>query len=208
VKVEEPRRIEEHRRIEQYDVKPEVNGDHRFPSSSPQQPPRKRIRYTEPPIWAQSVKKRGTFVSKVNGKQAAAVHQSQVGSSPLVKAETNGNRQVSPAATRQAAPDMPDNHPSLLLGPWEYSITGNQVSQQMTKLVADFLYINVLNRSDLGELASRGVEIEIEAKLGQLIDKETNERYSLPVTSECILMDSARRGFRSSMTEVYWLLNI
>ncbi|KAE9367039.1 mRNA triphosphatase CET1 [Stipitochalara longipes BDJ] len=196
VKVEEPRRIE------QYDVKPQVNGDHRLPSSSPQQPPRKRIRYTEPPIWAQSVRKRGAFVSKVNGKQPAAVYQSQVGSSPLVKAETNGNRQVSPAATRQAPPpDVPDNHPSLLLGPWEYSITGNIVSQQMTKLVADFLYLNVLNRGDLGELASRGVEIEIEAKLGQLIDKETNERFSLPVTSECILMDSARRGFRSSMTE-------
>jgi hypothetical protein len=72
----------------------------------------------------------------------------------------------------------------------------------MTKLVADFIYLNVLNRGDLGELASRGVEIEIEAKLGQLINKETNERYELPVKSECILADSARVGFRSSMTEV------
>ena len=144
----------------------------------------------------------GTFASKVNGKQAAAVHQPQVGSLPSVKAETNGNRQVSPAPTRQAPPDVPDDHPSLLLGPWEYSITGNKVQQQMTKLVADFLYLNVVSRGDLGELASRGVDIEIEAKLGQLVDKETNERYRLPVQSECILMDSNRVGFRSSMTEV------
>jgi mRNA capping enzyme, beta chain len=76
----------------------------------------------------------------------------------------------------------------------------------MTKLVADFLYLKVVSRGDLGELASRGVEIEIEAKLGQLIDKDTNERYSLPVISECILAENARLGFRSSMTEVRWSL--
>jgi polynucleotide 5'-triphosphatase len=203
IPVDEPRRIEQYEMKPQIkDVKPQVNGDHRIPSSSPQQPPKKRIRYTEPPIWAQSVRKMGAFVSKVNGKQAITVHQPQVGSSPLVKAETNGNRQVSPAPTRQAPPDVPDDHPSLLLGPWEYSITGNKVQQQMTKLVADFLYLNVVSRGDLGELASRGVDIEIEAKLGQLVDKETNERYRLPVQSECILMDSSRVGFRSSMTEV------
>ncbi|PMD12560.1 mRNA triphosphatase CET1 [Hyaloscypha hepaticicola] len=202
ISVDEPRRIEQYDMKPQVnDVKPQVNGDHRIPSSSPQQPPKKRIRYTEPPIWAQSVRKMGNFASKVNGKQAAAVHQPQVGSLPLVKAETNGNRQVSPAATRQAPPDVPDDHPSLLLGPWEYSITGNKVNQQMTKLVADFIYLNVVSRGDLGELASRGVDIEIEAKLGQLVDKETNERYRLPVQSECILMESNRVGFRSSMTE-------
>jgi polynucleotide 5'-triphosphatase len=139
----------------------------------------------------------------MNGKQPATVYQSQVGSSPLVKAETDGNRQVTPAATRQSTSEVSDEpNPSLLLGPWEWSITGHKVSQEMTKLVADFIYMNVLNRGDLGELASRGVEIEIEAKLGQLINKETNERYELPVTSECILADSARVGFRSSMTEV------
>jgi polynucleotide 5'-triphosphatase len=139
----------------------------------------------------------------MNGKQPATVYQSQAGSSPLVKAETDGNRQVTPAATRQSTSDVSDDpNPSLLLGPWEWSITGHKVSQEMTKLVADFIYLNVLNRGDLGELASRGVEIEIEAKLGQLINKETNERYELPVKSECILADSARVGFRSSMTEV------
>lgn len=137
----------------------------------------------------------------MNGKQPATVYQSQVVSSPLVKAETDGNRQVTPAATRQSTSDVSDEPNPSLLGPWEWSITGHKVSQEMTKLVADFIYMNVLNRGDLGELASRGVEIEIEAKLGQLINKETNERYELPVTSECILADSARVGFRSSMTE-------
>jgi hypothetical protein len=197
--------VDEPRYIEQHDMKPQANGDQRIPASSPQQPPTKRTRYTEPPIWAQSIRNRGSslFASKVNGKQPAAVIASQVGSSPVVKVETNGNRQVSPAAARQApAVEMPSNHASALLGPWEESITGKKPFEQMTKLVADFLYMNVVSRGDLGELASRGVEIEIEAKLGQLIDRETNERYYLPVKSECILNDSARVGFRSSMTEV------
>jgi polynucleotide 5'-triphosphatase len=69
-------------------------------------------------------------------------------------------------------------------------------------LVADFLYMNVVSRDDIGELSSRGIEVEIEAKLGQLIDKDTNERYRLPVMSECLLAENQRVSFRSSMTEV------
>ena len=72
----------------------------------------------------------------------------------------------------------------------------------MTKLVADFLFLHVVNRNDMGELASRGVEVEIEAKLGQLIDKDSRQRYQLPVRSECILMDNNRVSFVSSMTQV------
>ena len=39
------------------------------------------------------------------------------------------------------------------------------------------------------------VEIEIEAKLGHIVDKETNERYRLPVKTECVLMENSRVGF-------------
>ncbi|KAH6623217.1 CYTH-like domain-containing protein [Chaetomium tenue] len=43
----------------------------------------------------------------------------------------------------------------------------------------------------------------IEAKLGMLIDKSTNQRVELPVQSECVLSDNGNwLGFRSSMTEV------
>jgi hypothetical protein len=91
---------------------------------------------------------------------------------------------------------------SGILGQWEKSITGKKPFEEMTKIVADFIFMNVIRRGDLGELSSRGVQVEIEAKLGQLIDKDTNQRYHLPVRSECILGDLARVGFRSSMTEV------
>jgi hypothetical protein len=92
--------------------------------------------------------------------------------------------------------------PSRILGPWEKSITGKKPFEQMTKIVADWLYVNVVSRNDLGELASRGVEVEIEAKIGQLIDKDTNQRFTLPVLSECLLAENPRIGFKSSMTEV------
>ncbi|RQM08422.1 hypothetical protein DH86_00000448 [Scytalidium sp. 3C] len=71
----------------------------------------------------------------------------------------------------------------------------------MTKLLADWIYLKVVSRADIGELSSRGVEVEIEAKLGQLIDSDTNQRYYVPVQSECILSETGRVRFVSSMTE-------
>jgi len=188
----------------------EINDDHRIMSLSPQQPPKKRVRYTEPPIWAQSVKNKGAFplanhaAPKVNGKQTQFAPPPPPIPAPIMPPQANGNRQVSvsPVVVRSGAPAPPANHPSILLGPWEESITGKKPYEEMTKQVADFIYLNVVNRGDLGELASRGIEIEIEAKLGQLIDRETNERIRMPVLSECILADNRNRSFRSSMTEV------
>ncbi len=191
--------IEEPRRVDYIDTQPQVNGNHCIPSTSPQQPPKKRIRYTEPPIWAQSIRNKSALAgrgpSKVNGKPPLAV---QPVHATVPHPETNGNQQ----AIRHSPQIDGKAHPSLLLGPWEASITGVKPVEQVTKLVADFLYMNVVSRGDLGELASRGVEIEIEAKLGHIIDKETNERYRLPVRSECILVENGRTSFRSSMTEV------
>ncbi|KAH6692879.1 putative mRNA capping nucleoside-triphosphatase [Leptodontidium sp. MPI-SDFR-AT-0119] len=190
--------VEEPRRMESMDSRPQVNGNHRIASTSPQQPAKKRIRYTEPPIWAQSIRNKGVLTgrgpTKMNGKQPLAVQPVHV--SPA-QPETNGNQ----PAGRPAPPIDGKPHASALLGKWEETITGTKPVEQMTKIVADFLYLNVVSRGDLGELASRGVEIEIEAKLGHIVDKETNERYRIPVKTECVLMENARVGFQSSMTE-------
>jgi hypothetical protein len=198
--------VEEPQMAHYPDMKPSVNGDHRPSQSdtaSPRPPPKKRMRYTEPPIWAQSIKSKPVFASrnkapaKMNGKQPdAAFHQNP----PMARPETNGNRQVSPAVSRPGTIDAPPD-PSILLGPWDKCITGTPPFDQHTKGIADFLYETVVSRNDIGELSSRGVEIEIEAKLGQIIDKETNHRLRLPVKTICILEESQRIGFRSSMTE-------
>jgi polynucleotide 5'-triphosphatase len=196
--------VEQPQRIGQPDIKPQINGNRRTPSgsiSSPKQPPRKRIRYVEPPIWAQSVIGRSKSIlgpakvnHRVNGTQPAAKFPAQTVPAPT-KADVNGHNQ-GPLLAGQI------EDPSRILGPWEKSITGKKPFEQMTKIVADWLYVNVVSRNDLGELASRGVEVEIEAKIGQLIDKDTNQRFTLPVLSECLLAENPRIGFKSSMTEV------
>lgn len=83
--------------------------------------------------------------------------------------------------------------------------------EESSRALADWLFIQVVNRPDMNELASHGIEIEIEAKLGQLIDPDTHNRLALPTQSECVLAEGGqgpagsrmvRWGFSSSMTEV------
>lgn len=168
---------------------------------SPQQRPMKRVRYTEPPIWARSVTGRTRNPSglsnvkrPVNGKHVDRI----------VKTEPpNGHHQMGTAPPKQLSQAAQvGSSVAGLLGPWEPSITGIRPYEEITKAVADWLFLNVVSRPDAGELASRGVEVEIEAKLGQLIHKDTNERFELPVVTECILSEKARVSFVSSMTEV------
>jgi hypothetical protein len=120
------------------------------------------------------------------------------------------SRHASPEEKRTAAPITPaQSAPSDagnqwgLLGPWEPSITNSVPQEQFTKAVADFLFQYVILNEDMGEIQSRGVKFEVEAKLGMLIDKSTNQRVDLPVHSECVLNDSGNwLGFRSTMTEL------
>ncbi|KAA8577091.1 hypothetical protein EYC84_007098 [Monilinia fructicola] len=189
-------------RVEQYDDKPQINGGRQSSSvagSSPQQPPRKRIRYTEPPIWARSAKGVKGLGRKINGRQEPPQPSAQGPPASLRKQESNGMHQASPAVSRPLGGNDYDWDGPL--GPWEPSITGRKPQEEMTKLVADFLFMHVVNREDTRELASRGVEVEIEAKLGQLVSKETNTRLNLPIRSETILMDNQFIAFKSTMTE-------
>lgn len=170
-------------------------------SSSPVQQPRKRKRkrYDTPPIWARSVKD-----PDVQWKRSENYK-------PDVERQPTQNGHPPPAhpPPGQPPPERPIEtmkHQSSgegMLGKWEQSITGNKPYDDLTKVIADWLFITVVNRNDWGELNLHQVEVEIEAKLGQIIDTATNHRYQLPVQSECIL--TVRPGdiqFRSSMTEV------
>ncbi|RDL31054.1 CYTH-like phosphatase [Venustampulla echinocandica] len=189
------------------DDKPSMNGNHSISApgaNSPKAPPKKRTRYAEPPIWAQSVRSKGahSVTSRRNVKVNGKLPEQPLNQAPMVtRLETNGSPQLPPGVPRPGPLVDNERDPSVLLGPWERSIIGEKPIEHMVKVVADFLFQTVVSRPDMGELSSRGVDIEIEAKLGQLIDKETNQRYMLPVLSECVVADSPRIGFRSSMTE-------
>jgi hypothetical protein len=89
------------------------------------------------------------------------------------------------------------------LGPWEASITNSVPQEGFTKAIADFLFQYIILNPDINEIQGRGVKFEIEAKLGTLISKDTNQRLNIPVLTECVINDGGNwLGFRSSMTEV------
>lgn len=170
---------------------------------------KRRKRYSEPPAWAKSVHtleskipKSANFVLQkrprchVNGKRDNSGNAERISRHP--SPETLLGQSGAPNQTPVAA----DSRPQDILGPWEASITGVKPYEEISKSVADFLFINVLNNEDIQEIMGRGILFEIEAKLGVLIDKDTSFRVERRIDSECILQDNGRTAFRSSMTEV------
>jgi polynucleotide 5'-triphosphatase len=196
--------VEEPRHFKQDEVKPRVNGAHQpaqaVTTSSPQQPPKKRVRYKEPPIWAQSVRVtkglgRGSRPApKSNGNQM--VPASQISRPPA----TNGH-QPTPAPIQRAQSAAPPDDPSHILGDWEKTISNMKPHDAISKVIADWIFQSVVMRQDYNDLASTGVQIEIEAKLGQLMDQDTRERVNFPILTETIVAERARTTFKSSMTE-------
>ena len=86
-------------------------------------------------------------------------------------------------------------------GVWEPSILNLTPSEDLTRVLCDFIYNEVVLRDDVGE----GAVLEIEAKIGQLVDKNTNDRIRLPVMTESVVCKNdpnLRIAFESSMTEV------
>ncbi|KAH6877148.1 CYTH-like domain-containing protein [Thelonectria olida] len=201
------------RELERKEPRPppgEINGGHipqqsrsSQPSSSPVMPRKKRLWRTEPPAWARSAKTNGklpnnaNFVlqkrihSHINGKQEGSARQSRNASPETTRSHQPSHSQAPPA----------EPTPQDFLGPWEASITGVKPYEEITKTVADWLFINVINNEDMQEILSRGIQFEIEAKLGTLIDKDTNQRVDRLIDSECVIHDGGRIAFRSSMTE-------
>ncbi|KAK4237523.1 CYTH-like domain-containing protein [Achaetomium macrosporum] len=172
---------------------------------------KRRVHQVVPP-WAQSLKdqapshpnrvlyqpipQKGTQVNGKPDRQPARPDRMQ--SRHASPEEKRSMASITPAPS--VAPDAVNQWGPL--GPWEASITNSVPQESFTKAIADFIFQYVILNQDRGEIQSRGVKFEIEAKLGMLIDKATNHRVDLPVLSECILSDSGNwLGFRSSMTE-------
>ncbi|KAI9833891.1 MAG: hypothetical protein M1819_003400 [Sarea resinae] len=207
-------------------------------ANSPHQPMRKRPRYDEPPIFARKAS-RSTSSSPLmsNRRQPGASSAAAAGvpaikqeprdarlppppssSPPAIKSEANGHPPAQPAppvapvqptssvALPQPQPVLADVGP---LGPWEPSITNVLPYEEITRVISDFLFTQVVLREDVGtgqagNVPGQGAQLEIEAKIGQLIDKNTNHRLSLPVMTECVISHDdphLRVNFQSSMTE-------
>ncbi|EEA21916.1 mRNA-capping enzyme subunit beta [Talaromyces marneffei ATCC 18224] len=188
-------------------------------------PKRKKMRYTEPPIYARRVPRGGkgpiipnprpaipkhspvrfAVPSRATSVQRSVASPSRSIQTPARPPPING---TTPVSSRPVP--LPQPQPSYgLLGPWEPSISGKIPYEEITKTVCDFLFKEVVCRPDLAAGAAgaaatgSGAMLEIEAKLGRIMDKDRQGRLRLPVMSECILQtenSGYRTAFESSMS--------
>ncbi|KAI1770293.1 mRNA triphosphatase CET1 [Hypoxylon cercidicola] len=207
---------------------PQMNGNHAVPvpsggtaqtSNLTAVSRHKRIKHDHLPVWAQSTKTRPPAKTRnfslkhyirQHGSQGGLVNGSnQPDTGGSVKVE-HTSRHPSPEATRSAAvvkteePNLA-NPKGVFNGqpfPWEPSISNETPMNIVSREVADFLGYSVLQFKHFGEIQVAGAQFEIEAKLGTIIDKMTNDRIFLPgvKAGECVL-EGGRVAFRSSMTE-------
>lgn len=179
--------------------------------------PRKRRR-EDPPIWAQSsrgLRESNPFLARNKHSPGTVVPPSKSARSTEKPQNILNSKQSPPIAEANGHTDAANGLPlpssqSGLLGAWEPTILNEIPSEEVTRIVSDFLYTEVVMRDGVGVAPAGGGKIEgavleIEAKVGQIIDKNTDERLRLPVMTECVLdksEPSVRTIFRSSMTEV------
>lgn len=194
---------------------------------------RRRRRHDEPPIWARSArqfKRVATGYSNASNKrhlatkstmqatQDAGISRAISAEPPLLAANPTVAKQVKLEANGYALQTTENPisriHSAIadpgLLGPWETNILNTIPSEETIRAISDFLYTEVVGRPDVGSGpagggSSKGAILEIEAKIGQLIDKNTNNRLRLPIVTECVLDKqdpNLRVAFKSSMTEV------
>ncbi|KAL4929129.1 putative mRNA capping nucleoside-triphosphatase [Aspergillus undulatus] len=208
---------------------PEMGSAH----SSPQQPKRKRRRYNEPPIYAQrTIRTKGKCPMIPNRLAPIPKNLRNTPQNPWVQRQQAATNAAPPSMkikredsivngppissqqlqlSRSSQPPQssePTKHKSL--GPWEPSIVGYIPYEETTKIVCDFLFQHVVLRNDAmagpagASAVGQGAIIEVEAKLGQLMDLDRRERLHLPVQSETVIdRDNPRfrTSFESNMTQ-------
>ncbi|KAI1122025.1 CYTH-like domain-containing protein [Nemania abortiva] len=202
---------------------PKMNGNHALPSqrssTSPTMARKRRTIHSNPPVWAQPGRKRTlgasrNFSIKQHGaggsSSAASINGTYHEPSSTTRAE-HVSRHTSPETARSTTltreePSQVALKEGLTFGgqpfPWEPTIEASKPIDVISRSIADFFVFNVLQGPSPTELRARGAQFEIEAKLGTIIDKSTNDRIDLRVQAgECIIGEGARIAFRSSMTE-------
>lgn len=177
-------------------------------------------RYEDVPIFAQSVRgpqrTKDLFENNRKGVRQGppAAQASYAAAAAGFRRQANGIL----ASNNQTPPinGLPVSNTQLiptsdgLLGPWEYNIANVEPLDEVIRLVSDFLFLNVVMDDKVGVAPAGGGRglgaiFEIEAKIGRIIDNNTNDRIRLPVESECVISRSdpnIKTRFESSMTQV------
>ncbi|KAJ5964316.1 uncharacterized protein N7479_004192 [Penicillium vulpinum] len=171
---------------------------------NPRPPVPKHARQTQPdPSWA--ARRRSSSIMAVTPAVARVTRAPAVAppsaSKPRVQAPPVPPAPLlRPPSTSQAVGS---------LGPWEPSITGFIPHEELTKTICDFLFHHAILRKDVNAAladaaaAGHGTIVEIEAKLGHIIDQDSRDRLHLPILTESVLNREnarVRTSFESSMT--------
>jgi hypothetical protein len=85
-------------------------------------------------------------------------------------------------------------------GKWDASITNQIPYEDLTKRVADWIFIVIGNKSP-----GQGAVFEIEAKVGHIFDEQAGCRLQMPIDTEAVFSKEKYRGrtsFQSSMDMV------
>lgn len=105
----------------------------------------------------------------------------------------------------QRHPPLDDDliHARKVMGRWEKSLRWNVPNSTFNTAVTDWLFEQLKANADIGTDPREGV-IEIEAKIGTLIDESTGRRCEIPAMNSCVIHPAyARRlRFESEMNEV------
>ncbi|CZT18511.1 uncharacterized protein RCC_04356 [Ramularia collo-cygni] len=196
------------------------NAPMKRPAVSPPaaEPPSKRGRrkYLERPIWAHlhpSNPRAKEFDAVPNSAQQAVPANATRTPQPQSQPQSQMHLQPQPQQNGPQPAHLNGNvHGPLdndlilarrVLDPnWERSMDGKVPITSLVKQVMDWLYVNLSENADIG-LDPREGAIEIEAKIGTLIDKQTGDRMALPVTSATVLDPrvNERFQFESQMLE-------
>lgn len=182
------------------------------------QPPRKRLRRDEVPIFARSARTRPLKFIKAPPVTAAArsqpparkegVGQPIVNGQPHAQAHVQGQG----VATGPAPGSAPSQVQAVVPGvvpaaaaqdelPWEPSITNVVPYEDLSRRVCDW----VVQMIGMANPPGGGAMFEIEAKIGSIVDEQTGHRLSLPVETEALFNRDKFRGrtsFQSSMDMV------
>ncbi|OQE87110.1 hypothetical protein PENNAL_c0020G08033 [Penicillium nalgiovense] len=141
----------------------------------------------------------------------AATPAARVTQAPAVASPSTSMPRAQAPPAPSAPPLRPPSNSQAIgsLGPWEPSITGFIPHEELTKTLCDFLFQHVVMRNDVdarpagSAAAGQGTIIEIEAKLGHIIDMDSRDRIHLPILTESVLNREnarVRTSFESKMT--------
>ena len=182
------------------------------------EPPTKQRRtarkYTQPPIWArrsrfnprfhQQEQQNGTTQPAHNNQQ----HHATVQPSGPSSQQPNGHPDEAafdgrPPWLQNPPLDFDLIHSQQVLGKWEKTFKWNTPYPDMLRVVQDWLFLELDKLGDVGANPREGT-IEIEAKIGTLLQGGSDERCNLPVACATVLRPEAndRYHFESRMNEV------